>query len=272
MNELSDKLDDKVEIDEEPEIKNISNDDDNLSSSKGNTIAIVGLFCLIIIAIAIILIINFTKNDKNNKIRDYIENYSTKIRLKNWEFGSSENIELTPEEISTGKKSTNFYKAPEDVYVCTAMGGLSGHTNKYFYEKELDNVNKTQFDVDWWFRSKFSLAKDKSDDAQKLVILHVNGINYKGDLYIDGNLIATEDNLVGTFIKFSFDITKYLNKNTEEHYVTFKIKRPHNEWTGVENSTDTDLAIGFVDWNPDPPDSNMGIWLPVDIEIFNKTI
>ena len=44
MNEFSDKLDDKVEIDEKPEIKLISNDDDNLSSSKGNTIAIVGLF------------------------------------------------------------------------------------------------------------------------------------------------------------------------------------------------------------------------------------
>ena len=270
MNELSDKLDDKVEIDEEPEIKNISNDDDNLSSSKGNTIAIVGLFCLIIIAIAIILIINFTKNDKNNKIRDYIENYSTKIRLKNWEFGSSENIELTPEEISTGKKSTNFYKAPEDVYVCTAMGGLSGHTNDYFYEKELANVNKTQFDVDWWFRSKFTLAK--SNDDQKLVILHVNGINYKGDLYADGKLIATRDNLIGTFIKYSFDITKYLNKDSEEHFVAFKIKRPHNQWGGKKYYNETDLAISFVDWNPEPPDSNMGIWQPVDVEIFNKTI
>ena len=270
MNEFSDKLDDKVEIDEKPEIKLISNDDDNLSSSKGNTIAIVGLFCLIIIAIAIILIINFTKDDENNKIRDYIENYSTKIRLKNWEFGSSENIELTPEEISTGKKSTNFYMAPEDVYVCTAMGGLSGHTNDYFYEKELANVNKTQFDVDWWFRSKFTLAK--SNDDQKLVILHVNGINYKGDLYVDGNLIATRDNLIGTFIKYSFDITKYLNKDSEEHFVAFKIKRPHNQWGGKKYYNETDLAISFVDWNPEPPDSNMGIWQPVDVEIFNKTI
>ena len=160
--------------------------------------------------------------------------------------------------------------APEDVYVCTAMGGLSGHTNNYFYEKELANVNKTQFDVDWWFRSKFTLAK--SNDAQKLVILHVNGINYKGDLYVDGNLIATRDNLIGTFIKYSFDITKYLNKDSEEHFVAFKIKRPHNQWGGKKYYNETDLAISFVDWNPEPPDSNMGIWQPVDVEIFNKTI
>ena len=27
--------------------------------------------------------------------------------------------------------------------------------------------------------------------------------------------------------------------------------------------TDTDLAITFVDWNPAPPDKNMGLWREV---------
>jgi exo-1,4-beta-D-glucosaminidase len=54
------------------------------------------------------------------------------------------------------------------------------------------------------------------------------------------------------------------------HYVVFKISRPHNQWGGKAYENDTDLAISFVDWNPEAPDSNMGIWQPVDIEIFNN--
>ena len=54
------------------------------------------------------------------------------------------------------------------------------------------------------------------------------------------------------------------------NYIAFKISRPHNQWGGSQYQNETDLAISFVDWNPEAPDSNMGIWQPVDIEIFEK--
>ena len=193
---------------------------------------------------------------------------SSKIRLKNWEFISSENISLTPEQISKGENSDLFNKAPEDFYVCTAMGGLSGKSNKYFYETELQKVNKTQFDVDWWFRSHFEL--NLSDKKETLILLHINGINYKCDIYLDGNLVSTKENIIGTFIKYTLDITNLLNKDLKIHYIAFKISRPHNQWRGSQYQNETDLAISFVDWNPEAPDSNMGIWQPVDIEIFEK--
>ena len=193
---------------------------------------------------------------------------SSKIRLKNWEFVSSDKILLTPEQISRGEKSEEFNKAPEDFYVCTAMGGLSGHNNKYFYEMELKKVNKTQFDVDWWFRSHFEL--NISNISEPLILLHINGINYKSDVYIDGNLVTTKENIIGTFIKYSLDITQYLNKELNIHYIAFKVSRPHNQWGGSAYQNETDLAISFVDWNPEAPDSNMGIWQPVDIELFEK--
>ena len=148
------------------------------------------------------------------------------------------------------------------------MGGLSGKSNKYFYETELQKVNKTQFDVDWWFRSHFEL--NLSDKKEPLILLHINGINYKSDIYLDGNLVSTKENIIGTFIKYSLDITNYINKDLKIHYIAFKISRPHNQWGGSQYQNETDLAISFVDWNPEAPDSNMGIWQPVDIEIFEK--
>ena len=202
---------------------------------------------------------------EDNK-EDIIEEIdSIKIRLKNWEFGSSQEIDLKGENISLGETSNKFHKAPEDFYVCTAMGGLSGHENKYYYEKELMNVDKSQFDDDWWFKSSFTLENTTYENNN--VLLHINGINYKSDIYLDGKLVEKQENIIGTFIKYTLDITSFLNNN-KTHYIAFKVKRPYNQWGGSMYSNQTDLAISFVDWNPEAPDSNMGIWQPVDVEFI----
>ena len=249
----------------------------NSCLSKRNIIIIVSVSSAVVItAIILIVLLIKPKNMEDNanhsdqsdqEDQDDHVDYS-KIRLKNWEFVSSEKIQLEPEQISKGEKPELFNKAPEDFYVCTAMGGLSGHTNKYYYDQELKNVDKEQFDVDWWFRSHFDLNISNKEDI--LVILHINGINYKSDVYIDGNLVAKKDQIIGTFVKYSLDISDYLDKKSTIHYVAFKMSRPHNQWNG--DSTELDLAISFVDWNPEAPDSNMGIWQPVDVEMFGKKV
>ena len=221
------------------------------------------IFIIIVVIFVLLLKYVILKKDKMDKNE---ENESIKIRLKNWEFCSSKEIDLNGEDISIGKTSNKFYKAPEDFYVCTAMGGLSGHENKYYFEKELMNVDKKQFDDDWWFKSYFKL--ENIDFQNNLILLHINGINYKSDIYLDGKLVEKQENIIGTFIKYTLDITSFLNNN-DIHYIAFKIKRPYNQWGGgIANSNQTDLAISFVDWNPEAPDSNMGIWQPIDIEII----
>ena len=151
------------------------------------------------------------------------------------------------------------------------MGGLSGHTDNFFYEKELQKVNKTQFDSDWWFKSKFTLKN--IDNDTNLILLHILGINYKSDIYLDGKLVENQNNIIGTFVTYTLDITNFLNKSINVHHIAFKIKRPYNQWLGEEElSNNTDLATTFVDWNPEPPDSNMGIWQPVDIEFIPDKI
>ena len=149
------------------------------------------------------------------------------------------------------------------------MGGLSGNSDKYYFERELEKVNKTQFDADWWFKSKFSLKN--IDLENNIILLHVNGINYKSDIYLDGQLIAEKEDIVGTFVIFTLDITSFLKKDSDTHYIAFKIKRPYNP-SGPDplkkTSKYVDLSISFVDWNVEPPDVNMGIWQPVDIEII----
>ena len=238
----------------------------------------ISILLLIGIIIAIIFLFSYNKEDKNqnqddkkqdekqdDKKQDDIE--SIKIRLKNWEFGSSEEINLSGENITSGITSDKFHKAPEDFYVCTPMGGLSGHKDYFFYEKELKKVDTAQFDTEWWFKSKFNL--ENIDIKNNIILLHINGINYKSDVYLDGKLIETKENIIGTFVKYTLDITSLLNTETNEHYLAFKIKRPYNQWDGEKIKKDEiDLSTSFVDWNPESPDGNMGVWQPVDIEIM----
>ena len=226
-------------------------------NTKKFKIFIISFSLLLLLGIALTVLIIFNFNFEKKEMTNL-------IRLKNWEFCSSNDISLSAEDISLGKESKNFTKAPEDFYVCTAMGGISGHKNDFFFGTNLKNVSKEKFDCDWWFRSNFIL---KNISKENLILLHINGINYKSDIYLDGQRVAGQDEIIGTFVKFTLDITSFINTNTDIHYIAFKIKRPKNQW-GSEGKYDTDLAISFVDWNPEAPDSNMGIWQPVDIEVI----
>ena len=237
--------------------------------SKGNIFLMVGILIFIVIIVVVVVALYFinksNKEDSNKK--EKTEKKSRTMRLKNWEFTTSVNLtnKLTPEQISRGDRPDLFSEAPKDFYVCTAMGGLSGDNNNFFFETNLRDVDQKQFDVDWWFRSHFDLDLSSYDGG--LILLHINGINYKSDVYIDGKLVEEKDKIIGTFVKYTLDITNFIDKNLKTHYVAFDIDRPHNHW---RISNETDLAISFVDWNPEAPDSNMGIWQPVDVEIFDQ--
>ena len=62
--------------------------------------------CIFVIIGAIIAASNLIYTHKNDKIS---KNIPELIRLKNWEFGSEEKINLTGEKISLGVKSDNFF-------------------------------------------------------------------------------------------------------------------------------------------------------------------
>ena len=252
----------------------INTENENYSKNKNKKnkylkIILIFSILLIIILISLIIFLIVKKDNKNNK-KNTFEHL---IRLKNWSGCSNNSISLTGEQISSGKYNKNvdkvFINAPSEWTVVTAMGLLNGESLDIFFENNLNFTNKTQFDNDWYFKSYFDL---ENINENSLILLHIHGINYKGELYIDGKKYE-EKILIGTFIKYTIDITNYLDYSKKTHIILFSIKRPHNQWGGRQYENETDLSISFVDWNPEAPDSNMGIWQPVDVEILeNKTI
>jgi len=116
-----------------------------------------------------------------------------------------------------------------------------------FMGNNLEAIPTDQFKNSWWYRREF---KVEADENTRLIF---EGINYSANIWLNGQQIATSDTLVGAFRIFDLDITKYVNSVNNILAVEVFPPKPG------------DFTIGFVDWNPRPPDANMGIWRQVKL-------
>jgi exo-1,4-beta-D-glucosaminidase len=107
------------------------------------------------------------------------------------------------------------------------------------------------FAVPWWFRKQFTIPADWKRPGQT-TWLHFAGINYRANIWVNGQQLARADDIAGALRTHDFDITA-VAKAGGGNVVALEIFAPK------ENN----LAITFVDWNPMPPDKSMGLWREV---------
>jgi exo-1,4-beta-D-glucosaminidase len=145
-------------------------------------------------------------------------------------------------------------RAPRDwhptVVPTTVLGALvrNGVYRDIFFSKNLESVDSRPFEEPWWFRKSFELPEDSDGRTARLIF---EGINYRADVFLNGNRIASADETYGAFRMFEFDVTTALRKG--ENALAVRVAPPKPG----------DFTIGFVDWAPRPPDRNMGLYRPV---------
>jgi exo-1,4-beta-D-glucosaminidase len=103
--------------------------------------------------------------------------------------------------------------------------------------------------VSWWYRKQFAVP---ASYAGKTVWLNFKGINYRANVWLNGKRIANSNDVAGAWCTYEFNVTEAL-KPEAENVLAVQVFAP----------TENDLAITFVDWNPAPPDKNMGLWREV---------
>jgi exo-1,4-beta-D-glucosaminidase len=103
--------------------------------------------------------------------------------------------------------------------------------------------------VSWWYRKQFAAPAAYTG---KTVWLNFKGINYRANVWLNGKQIANSDEVAGAWRTYEFNVTEAL-KPGRENVLAVQVFAP----------TENDLAITFVDWNPAPPDKNMGLWREV---------
>jgi exo-1,4-beta-D-glucosaminidase len=102
--------------------------------------------------------------------------------------------------------------------------------------------------VAWWYRTEFSAPAD----AALRHWLHFDGINYRANVWLNGRQIASTRDIAGAYRRYEFDVTSALRTDG-----------PNALAVEVFAPEENDLGINWVDWNPTPPDKDMGLWRPV---------
>ncbi|MGO9863471.1 MAG: glycoside hydrolase family 2 protein [Terriglobales bacterium] len=100
--------------------------------------------------------------------------------------------------------------------------------------------------VSWWYRKEFAVPASYKGET---VWLNFKGINYRANIWLNGKQIANSDDVAGAWRTYEFNVTDAV-KPGGENVLAVEVWAP----------TEHDLAITFVDWNPAPPDKNMGLW------------
>jgi exo-1,4-beta-D-glucosaminidase len=109
----------------------------------------------------------------------------------------------------------------------------------------LPTPDDSPFKPAWWYRTEFAIPLSS---AGKSHWLHLDGINYRADVWVNGTRIGKSDEIVGAFRRFVFDVTSLVRAGEANALAV--------EVTGPEPH---DLAFMWVDWNPTPADKNMGL-------------
>jgi len=189
------------------------------------------------------------------------DGYYHKELKENWQIQNSNLISGDGEKISSENyNADDWHTASVPTTVLNALV-KDGVYKNIFTDDNLEKIPVEQFKTAWWFRTGFNIEKLPVN-----LLLHFEGINYKANIWLNGKLIADTAQVRNTFLQYKFDITDIAKEG--KNILAVEVFPP----------VPGDFSIGFVDWNPAPPDHNMGIFRGVyleaneGIEVFNPYI
>jgi exo-1,4-beta-D-glucosaminidase len=192
----------------------------------------------------------FAQNNDENKI----------ILHENWMIQSSATLTDEGKAISQpGYAAKGWYHTSVPSTVLAALVANKVYADPYYGNNyyELPGVRRwdipegNPFNVAWWYRTEVEIPADYSG---KHIWLKFHSVNYRANLWVNGQKVADSFEIEGAYRLYTFDISKYA-KAGEKNCIALEIFPPET----------FDLTISWVDWNPTPPDRGMGIWYDVTI-------
>lgn len=180
----------------------------------------------------------------------------TTLTLTDWFIQSSARVRAGGEVLSKpGVMIERWYPAQ----VPSTVLGTLVESNVYddiFFGKNLENIKAEDFKVSWWYRTEFLLTPLP---GKNVVRLELDGVNYRVNIWLNGEKIADSSQIYGAFRRFDLNITKFARPG-EKNVLAVEVIPP----------VKGEPTIGFVDWNPAPADNNMGLWRPVRIRLTGE--
>jgi exo-1,4-beta-D-glucosaminidase len=187
------------------------------------------------------------------ELKKNLETYGHTIAMEQgWYIQSSAKYKQPGDIISTsGFSIEGWYKTSVPATVLAALVKNNLYKDIYF-AKNLEKIPGDQFQQSWWYRKEFNLEALPSVSTARLLF---EGINYRANIWLNGKKAGSADEIFGAFRIFAIDITSLIHAGKNILAVEVFPPKPG------------DFTIGFVDWNPTPPDKNMGLWREVKLHL-----
>jgi exo-1,4-beta-D-glucosaminidase len=176
--------------------------------------------------------------------------------IAHWQIQTSAKAQESGAEVSSAGYSTGDWFPVSGR--ATVMAGLleNGTYKDLFYGDNLRAASEPDssghvFVIPWWYRTEFTLVDGGSGTRTSL---RINGMIASAEVWLNGNLIAPQAAVAGAYPVNEFDVTRWVHAGTNT--LALRVHPADSR---------SSLSIGWVDWNPTPPDNNMGPWRGVDI-------
>ncbi|EFX01549.1 glycoside hydrolase family 2 [Grosmannia clavigera kw1407] len=174
--------------------------------------------------------------------------------IPTWDIQSTAKITIDPATLSKpgtmqgSEGMSSWYHIP--VSRCTIMGclleaGIYDDTHLFFSD-HMAAIDQRQFQVPWFYRSEFFLNANATPNTHYL--LETNGVTSSADIFINGQQIADRFEQVGAYGGYVYEVTDAVG---EDNAIVVR---------AYPTDYDRDFGLGFVDWNPYPPDNGTGVW------------
>ncbi len=180
---------------------------------------------------------------------------------RNWQIQSSCEVKAAGEQISSaGFDAKSWHKADVPATVVGALvtdktyldpnygtnlkslPGMNYSDKNLFANQEMPDGSP--FRCSWWYRTEFTLP---AGEAHKTEWLNFLGINYRANIWINGQKVADANDVAGTYRSYEFNVSKFLEPG-KENALAVEVFAPGKD----------DLGITWVDWNPTPPKRRLG--------------
>src|SRR6266849_6741937 len=188
-----------------------------------------------------------------------------------WRIQSSCTDKSSGEQISTpGFSAANWHKAelpgtvvgalvedktlPERNYAINlkSFAGVSLGGDEPFANRDMPA--DSPYRCSHWFRMEFETPRHFSG---REAWLQFHGINYRANIWFNGKKIAGREDIAGAMRTYDFLVTDSIdNKDLALNALAVEVFAPEKN----------DLGLTWVDWNPTPPDKDMGIWREINFE------
>jgi exo-1,4-beta-D-glucosaminidase len=192
---------------------------------------------------------------------------------KNWKLVSARDVSAGGQTISLPNYETATWhpvaRMPATVLEILEEDGI--YPNLYKGMNLLKDVPQDLYLQDWWYRTTFVAPA-----GQQAYQLEFPGINYRAEIWLNGNLLADNQYVVGMYVAHQFDVTRWI-KPGASNVLAVKVT-PERLIQGVNGVELADSWLDWINWkylgyrvpqNPRfhpvsfVPDRNAGIWKPV---------